>query len=221
MAAAELTQIYYSDYQKEACYTFARLYFNEKLTIHFENSIIERVVMASNADKVSVCSWRLREKFKYFIGPHREFTQEVLESDYDVLSLTKNSRFHNMLAAADKWHPGFKPAFERIMSGIGFNCPKEVKIPIYQNHFSAKREIYQDYVKRYLRPAMNFIENDPEVNKMAMMDSNYSKLDKRVTDNHESLMKQIGVPYYPLVPFLLERLFSVYIHNENINVSWL
>lgn len=214
-------QIYYDDVQESACYPFARLYFNEKVTIFFENSVIVPLVMYSKAEKVSVCSWKLRQKLKYYIGRRRELTQEVLESDYDVLSMTKNSKHHQMLAFADKSHPGFKSTFNRILSEIGINVPKEVSSPIYQNHFSAKTEIYQDYVKTYLKPAMDVMFNDPEINKMIMVDSNYTNLDRTSANRVDALKEQIGVGYYPLAPFLLERLFSVYVHNRKINVTWL
>jgi hypothetical protein len=35
------------------------------------------------------------------------------------------------------------------------------------------------------------------------------------------LMEKIGLPYYPLCPFILERLFSVYVQNKKIKVTWL
>ncbi len=219
--AAELIQIVYDDEQRKACYPFAQVYFNEGLTIFFENSIINEVVSTSKADKIAVCSWRLREKMKYYIGQPRELTQEILESDYDVLAMTKNTRHHQMLAAADKWHSGFKETMKKLTSMINVNLPNEVSIPIYQNHFSAKREIYRDYIKNYLNPAMAAMKNDSEMNKLAMADSNYSKLSKASPEVFKKLEEKLGVPYYPMATFILERLFSVYVHNNKIKVTHL
>lgn len=218
--AAQLTQIYYKDEQIKACYPFANLYFNEKLTIFFENTVIAQLVMASEAEKIAICSWRLKEKMKYYIGSPRELTPEVMNSDYQVLSFTKNTRHHQMLAAADKWHPNFKESLKKILDYFGISMPREVKTPIYQNHFSASRETYQDYVKRYLSPCMQAMSTDIELNKLAMIDSKYSTLTKDTT-LHEELERKIGIPYFPMAPFLLERLFSIYCHNENIKVTWL
>lgn len=214
-------QIYYRDEQREACFPFAKLHFNESLTIFFENSVIAELVMSSKSDKVSVCSWKLREKLRWNVGRCREITPELLESDYEVLSFTKQSPHHDMLAAADKWHPGFMYAFKKIVEGIGEKMPNKRVPPIYQNHFAAKRDIYQDYIATYLRPAMWLINNDAVINGFVMADSNYSQIDKKAAVKSDYLMDQIGVPYYPLAPFLLERLFSVYCYNKNINVSWL
>lgn len=219
--AAELTQIIYDDSQRTACYPFAKIHFNHSLTIFFENSIIVDVVSASKADKIAVCSWKLSEKMKWYIGRPRPITEELLNSEYDVLSFTKNTTHHTMLAAADKWHPGFNGTMSKILSEIGVKMPGEVKKPIYQNHFSASREIYRDYVRTYLKPAMEVMKNVPEINKLSMVDSNYSKLDKASPEKLKSLKEKIGIDYYPMAPFLLERLFSIYVYNKKINVAYL
>jgi hypothetical protein len=216
----EFYQIYFRDEQKSAIYPFAKPYFNERLTIFFENSVIKDLVLASEAEKIAVCSWKLREKFRYYIGKRRELTVEVLESDYDVLSFTKNTSQHTMLHAADKWHVGFRLTMKRILDEVGIKMPGEVRTPIYQNHFSARREIYQDYVKTYLSPCMEVMSNHPEIKEMVLVDSNYSSLNKAGA-TPEYLKEKIGVPFYPIAPFLLERLFSIYVFNEKINVTWL
>ncbi len=122
-----------------------------------------------------------------------------------------------MLANAQQNHVNFQPAFSKIISAIGKTCAFEIKNPIYQNHFMSRTDIYQKYVKEYLSPAMDVITNDKEINALAMLDSNYSKLTK--TDAG-FLKDKIGIDYYPMVPFLLERLFSVFCQNEKINVKY-
>lgn len=219
--AAILKQIYFEDWQKNTCYPFADLHYNEGLTIFFENSVIKDVVLATKSEKIAVCSWQLREKLKWYIGTPRELTLEVLASDYDVLTMTRNTKYHKMLSAAALWHPGFLKTFDKMLSTIGVTRPHEVRMPIYQNHFSARTEIYQDYVKEYLSPAMAAIMSDKELYELATVDSGYSKLKRDNIVTAEYLMKKIGMPYFPLAPFLLERLFSIYIHNKRINVTYL
>ncbi len=183
--------------------------------------MINELVMKSEAKSIGVCSWKLREKFKMNIGRPRELTQEVIETDYDVMSFTRNTEKHRMLAAAERWHVGFRPAIDKICQSIGKICPGEVKVPIYQNAFMAKTEIYKDYVKNWLSPAMEAMINDSELNKMVTADSGYTNLAKKDAADSERLQSLIGMPYYPLAPFLLERLFSIYVHNNKINVTWL
>lgn len=219
--ASELIQIIYKFEQKASCYPFARVYFNTGLTIFFENSIISKLVMESKEDKIAVCSWKLASKMRWNVCSPRPLTQEVLDTEYDVMSFTCNTKYHLMLASADKHHAGFKEAMTKVLGSIGQKMPGEVKSPIYQNHFSAKIGIYRDYVMNWLNPAMKVMEEDPEINKLIMADSNYSMLNKRDAISAEQLQEKIGVPYYPLAPFLLERLFSIYVHNNKIPVTYL
>jgi hypothetical protein len=214
--AAELVQIIYDDKQKVHCFPFSKLHYNESLTIYFENEIIARLVMASKADKIGVCSWKLKEKLRWYIGQRRELTQELLETDYEVMTFTKNTKYHKFYQAADAWHPGFLVAFDKIIAKIGVTRPWEIKIPIYQNAFSARTDIYRDYVTTYLKPAMEVMTNDPEINKIVMQDSKYSDLTNQSADHLEN---KIGIRYYPLAPFILERLFSTYVHNRRINCT--
>lgn len=217
--AARLIQICYKEEQRSACYPFAEIHFNNSLTVFFENSVIKERVLTSTHDKISVCSWKLKEKLRWYIGKPRELTQEVLESDYDVLSFTKNTDHHRMIDAANVWHKGFREIMTRVLHHCSIKMPHEVKVPIYQNHFSARLDIYQDYVNNYLRPCMWVMENEPEINRLVMQDSGYNKLAKKDAAIPDFLMDQIGVPYYPLIPFLLERLFSIYCHNKKIKVT--
>lgn len=216
--AAELIQIYYHESQLPQIYPCAKPYFNEGLTVFFENELIRKLVSESVAEKVGVCSWKLRSKMKYFIGQPRPITQEVLETNYDVLAFTKNTKGHHMFAAAEQWHPGFLKTFDKILSAIGVLRPGEIKIPIYQNSHCTKTEIYKDYVKRYLSPAMEVMENDEEIKKLCMMNSRYSDL---TNQSAEHLQKKIGINYYPMYPFILERLFSVYVQVNKIAVTHL
>lgn len=214
----ELYQIYYEEKQKESIFPFAVPYYNENLTHFFENSVIARLVLASGADRVAVCSWKLKEKLRQNVKRPRPLTKEVLDTDYEVLSFTGNTKYHQMLAAAENWHKGFREILSKILNFIGIPVPSEVKDPIYQNHFSACRSIYQDYVKTYLIPAMGVMDNVKEIYDLCWQDSNYSTL----TRGDSSFLKdKIGVPYYPMHPFILERLFSIYVHNKKIRVTWL
>jgi hypothetical protein len=214
--AAQLVQIYYDDAQLAQLYGFAVPYKNE-LDLFFENSVIAKVVPATKADKIGVCSWKLREKQRYYIGRPRPITEEVINGDYDVLSFTKNTKYHKMIANAEMNHVHFNPCFDKILLQIGKTRSLEVKDAIYQNHFMARKEIYQAYVDRWLIPAMEQIENDPVIHEMAMRDSNYSQLSQQ---SAQHLKDKIGIGYYPMIPFLLERLFSVFCQHERIKVTY-
>lgn len=215
----ELIQIYYDDAQLAELYTFARPHKNETLDIFFENSIIADLILNTSSEKIAICSWRLREKMNWQLKRPRELTQEIIDGDdYQVLSFTNNSQHHKMLAAAEIWHPGFRETMMLLLECIKKEMPFYVRDAIYQNHFAARREIYSDYVVGWLIPAMSAIMSVPELHERAMKNSNYADRGRKPP---EYLVEKIGVPYYPIAPFLLERLFSIYCSSNNIPISWL
>lgn len=219
--ASELTQIYYREEQKKEIYPFAIPYFNGSLTIFFENSVIADVVEASEAEKIGVCSWKLREKQRWNVGSYREITKDLIESDYKVLSFTKNSGYHRMLQAAEVWHEGFNESLKIILNKIGIAKPDEVDSPINNNHFMAEKSIFKDYVREYLRPAMAVMKDDQQCHELAMKDSGYLRLVRMNAATPDELVNKLGVNYYPMAPFLLERLFPIYCHNKKIKVTYI
>lgn len=214
-------QIIYKEEQAAECYPFAKTYFNDSLTEFFENSVISKLVMESEADRIAVCSWKLRRKMRWNVRMPRPLTEEVLKTDFQVMSFTGNTKYHQFLGAANAWHPGIIDILKKIMVHFGDPMPSEVKNPIYQNHFCATREVYQRYVFEYLSPAMILMNNNAELKEMCWKDSNYSNLAKKDSADSEYLRKRIGVPYYPLHAFVLERLFSIFCHNKKIPVTYL
>lgn len=214
----EFYQIYYKEDQKSILYPWSIPYFNDGLTVFFENSIIKELVSKSKADRISVCSHRLREKLRLNVFKTRTLTEDVLYSDYDVLSFTRNSRHHLMLAFAEVSHPGFKETTTKILDAVGFKMPTEVKNPIYQNHFIAKSEIYKEYISELLSPAMDVMINDKEINELCMKDSRYISLADRSGKN---IKKKLGIDYYPMFPFLLERFFSIWCDIRKIKIDYL
>lgn len=215
----ELYQVYYDDKQLPKLFTFAIPYKNEGLTIYFENDCIVKLVKATAAEKVGVCSWKLADKMRLRVGQRGLLTQKVLESEYDVLSLTRNSSKHQMLAMANAWHPGFMTTIKLLWEKLGYKMPGEAKQPIYQNHYVAKTEIYLDYVDNFLIPAMGLIETDEELNKLMLQPSGYGKLNRQA--DMRNVKAKLGMDDYPLSPFILERCPSLWVTMKRINVTYL
>lgn len=209
----EFYQIYYKPEHTNEIYPFAIPYFNESLTLFFENSIIADLVPKSNADKIAVCSWALNHKRAGMNTSNRQpLREEDLHLDYDVAAFTRNTGTHQMLEAMDNWHKGSKELLKKICNEIGVPFPKEVKYPIYQNAFCARREIYLDYVLNVLGPAMEVMET--KFKDECMQDSGYYKLKHPGEDYAQRIKKYLGLDYCPMYPFLLERLFSVWIGDK-------
>ena len=215
-------QVYFEDSQKDKIYPFAIPYKNETLTDYFENSIIADIVPKSQADLISVCSWRLKQKrgdssTPMVLNGELSLTKEkIISSDFDVAVLTPRSHCHQPLAMASIWHgkawDDAFAVFRDFLSSIGIKVKQEPKA-IYENHFIAKKEIYQDYVKSCLIPAIHFCDNNP----IFKENSGYINRKKDMNEVINYQMRS-GRKDWPIAPFILERLFSIWIFGKGFKV---
>jgi hypothetical protein len=193
-------QIYYDEKQKSKLLHFTVPYYNEGLTIFFENSCIEKLVSECKEEKIGVLSWKLSEKMR------RHQLQQLIttmDTDYNVLALKKFSQRHCMLAMANVWHPSFMKTIKLLWQKLGLDMPSEAKYPIYNNHFIAKTEIYKDYVDNFLSPAMELTLADEEMNNLMTQPSGYSKLNRHADTRR--VKEKLGMDDYPLSTYILER----------------
>lgn len=214
-------QIYFREEHKKELFPFATPFPNSILSPFFENPIISTLVKNTTADKIAVCSWSLRKKMTIRIPPRRELTPEVLQEDFDVMSFTKNAVDHDMIGALEGWHKGSTEILKLIFENLGLPFTRKPKFPIYQNAFCAKSEIYKQYVKEFLDPAMELMSTNERIKVLCWQDSGYTRTTLNETVDLKRIKELLGVPYYPLHPFLLERCFSLWIDNKNLKIVWL
>lgn len=222
-------QIIFKEEQRSSCYPFAKVYFNETLTDAFENEVISKLVPDSNADYIGVASWRLKQKRNDSSTPqvlnHKlELTEEkILSSDFDVAILTPRRSTFKPLDMAANWHgKAWKEAFGVFKTGfldpMGIRLPnleagEDLKHAIHENHFIAGQEIYQTYVRTVLRPAIDFTSGRD----VFKMDSGYIDKKRNLQEVKEYQTKS-GRRDWPMMPFILERLFSIWINDKNFKV---
>lgn len=216
---SELFQIWYSPNQLTKLYPFAIPYYNEGLTIFFENEVIKKLVSETRMDKIGVTSWKLQDKMRIRVGMRGSLTPEVINSDYQVLSLTKNSSRHQMLAMANVWHAGFMPTIRLLWEKLGYKIPGEARQPVYQNHWIGEATIYKKYVSEFLAPAMNLIETDEQLRELMLQPSGYGRLSRSADLKH--VKEKLNMSDYPLCPFILERCPSLWFDINNIKVTYL
>lgn len=221
-------QICYQDEQEKECYPCAQIYRNRALTGYFENSIIQELVPKSSSRLIGVASWRLRKKRQDgwtpmlcgFAGKADDLsTEKILKQDADIMVLTPRSHTHKMLANAEMWHGGPQHAYAwqhaiKEMQKI-IKVPVEVTTPIYENHFIARKEIYHDYITTCLNPVIEYM-SDKDV---FLSDSGYAtKKAKTQPQEVERYRQETGRTDYPIAPFILERLFSIWIEGKQFKI---
>ena len=212
-ASLDLYQIYYADEQIGKLYDFAIPYKNEKLTYYFENDVIALLVPESNADLIGVVSWRLAQKRgDMFRLTDKSLTKEkILSADFDIAVLTPRSPNHKMLQMACAWHKeSWDIAFNELKKFI--KVPREVTNAIYENHFIARKEIYHAYINDCLRPVMSYMSDKD----CFFLDAGYAK---RKTEREVRAYRDLtGRNDWPIAPFILERLFSIWIEGKGFKV---
>lgn len=213
MRTLDFFQIYYREEQKEHLYPFAIPHFNDTVTDYFENSIIADLVPKSNADLISVCSWRLKAKRGDNIRIKKNHLElnDILQSEFDIAVLTPRSPTHRALAMAAHWHgPSFNEALNCLRDFI--RVPVELTTPIYENHFIATREIYHRYVNECLIPAMEYVGN----HEIFTVSADYAK--RKSPEEVKMYREKTGRVDWPLTPFILERLFSIWIEKKGFKI---
>ena len=222
-------QIIFKEEQRGHCYPFAKVHFNEKLTDYFENDVIARLVPESNADYISVCSWRLKQKRGESSTPlalkhDLELSEEkILSKDFDVAILTPRRANFRPLDMASNWHgrtwdQAFKVFADGFLNPMGVILPNivkgyDLKHTIHENHFIARGGIYKMYVEYCLKPAITFMDS----REIFRSDSGYVNK-KRDLKEVKEYQEKSGRQDWPIGVFILERLFSIWIDNKNFNV---
>lgn len=207
----DFNQIYYNDDHLAYLYPFAIPYHNSTLTDYFENSVICDIVPKNTSKRISVCSWRLSQKRGISHRIKKELNRDDLIDDYDVAILTPRSPNHKPLLMARNYHGvAWDNAFTEIKKII--KVPQEVRYAIYENHFVAGRDIYQSYVNELLIPVIGYMR-DRDV---FFADSGYAQ--KKPKEEVKAYREKTGRKDWPIAPFILERLFSIYIDDKNLKV---
>jgi hypothetical protein len=215
--AAERTlnfyQIYYDDSQLAELYPFAIPYKNETLHTSFENSVIQTLVPQSTADLISVCSWRLRQKREdmWVLKDKGLSYEKITKEDYDVAVLTPRSPSHKPLHMASMWHgKAWDDAISDLRSFI--KIPRELSKAIYENHFIATRSVYHAYVADCLSPVMEYCRT----REVYYADSGYAR--RKTPEERDRYYHTTGRRDWPIMPFILERLFSIWIHGKQLKI---
>lgn len=219
----KLWQIYFKDEQLTHLYPFSTPHKNITLTPFFENACIAELVPKSDCDIISVCSWALRHKrnsgaaeviLKNTYGSTDLKEESILNCDADVMIFTPVNH-RDILGKMIQWHGlAMSEAVKEFSKFMKF--PETVENAIYENHFAAKREVYHSYVETCLSPALEFI-GEKEVFKAP---SGYRAKKERLGGGQEAreALRILGLTDYPIAPFILERLFSVWIDKQKLKV---
>lgn len=208
-------QIYFDDHSRKLVNPLSFPVYNKTLSVYFENDILVNMIGRLVDSKINFYPNDLTGCLSY------NYESKNLPLDFEALKHT-DANFvvlpgclvrHNVLHQAKVEHGLlFEMFFKTIVKAAGLYVDDfNMEVGIYQNGVLATIDIWEEYTNDYLRPVYNYMKNtDVEsIQKFLDLDSNYQgKLSK------EKLIEISGHPYYTMHTFILERLWSLYYHQN-------
>ena len=219
-------QVYFDDKSKESLEPEYIPYLNNPATIFLESKVMCDLI-AKGAHKKSeyfgVVSHKLRKKVhgskmwgrtianqsRRQFSP-KEFETYLRVSGADIGSYCTHPP-HAVFPFAERYHKGICAAVALLMKKLNYKIWYDTKSRsvIYFNYFLARPNIYEDFVNTLLRPAIEIMSKDPQVRTLCKVNSRYK------FPIPEDLAKQTGYDYWPLHPFITERLINLYLIKNN------
>lgn len=194
-------------------------YFNTfKTKLHrFESNPVIDIVDSRLGDMglsemLGILSWRFTEKTG--ITKTKLYTHlGSLPESVDVVNCSPLLPAKiNFMDWSDEGHIGIKAMIQSCCDHVGMPYNNNCQHVIYANHFIAKKYIYDDYVQYVLKPCLELLEGDmwEQVNKPA----GYTR-----AMDAEKLKKFTGLDFYNYVPFIMERMFMLYVDYTKPNIT--
>ncbi len=119
----------------------------------------------------------------------------------------------NLMRQANRVHPGFEPHFRKMADAIGIHTiHSEYEFPMFFNYWLMRSEVAEQYVNEALVPAMDYLITVKEL---------YAGTRYRFMKLPTHLRGKWGSDYFPMHPFLLERLPTVWLKHRGIVTSTL
>jgi hypothetical protein len=223
-------QIYFNEESKKNCYQWSSHYYNNPdnrfdMAI-FENRVILELIENNDFDDNDYIAI-LSHKFKALrntnpilknslVFNEASIEQFIKETGADVISFFGTNKTKNILLQSQHNHAKtpFIQALDLVFkkANIDFDVlhPQAHRFYIMRNAFIARNEIYKRYVSEMLRPCVDAMrdESDTELQNLLFHSANYSLEAMRFRQNPK--LKQFFT-HYPLHPFLLERLPSIWL----------
>jgi hypothetical protein len=115
-----------------------------------------------------------------------------------------------LVATAETWHPGFSEAWKKLWnSDLSVTMDHHIR-SFYCNYWATRPSKMEEYC-RVVRGLKTRIDNEPDLKDSLWKDSSYGSRGSEIAKiSPEKCISLWGVPYYPLLPFVFERLPCFY-----------
>lgn len=210
-------QIWYDDQTRKMCSDYFTPFHNPELTPFFENQVIYDLCSQGRhleSEWFGVLSPVFFSK-AWRGGVRPTYMRERMSAETDLVSF-HYSRNPNIILQGHSHHAkskgNFKDIVQRVlrMSGIDWDVHNPLRFPVLMNYVVARDWVWDRYFNEMLEPCMDVMRDATgELKELIWQDAEYGKGRTQTMRRH--LQATLGVPYYPMHTFILERLWSVWL----------
>ena len=183
----------------------------EQKSWRFEyNPIIDIVSKITNEEEyLGVFSWKFSTKTGFTKSILYKSLNHYNYKEYDFINLSKSywRNTSEYLNFSYKHHPKLEKLLKKVLVHLGKDIKGDKNNYTYSNFFMMKGVQWKDYVENWVKPALEFMENDQEYFENAIYTTELSS---------EKLKELTGLDYYTYHTFVLERLIIFYTNNKNL-----
>ena len=132
--------------------------------------------------------------------------------DYDLINVGKSywKDTREFLQFSYKYHPKLQELLKKVLVHLNKDIYPDDDNYTYSNFFIMKADLWKDYVENWIKPALDFMENDPE----------YFEDAKYITGLPTNKLKELtGLDHYTYHTFVLERLILYFIADKKLKVK--
>lgn len=200
-----------SEYEK---YDNSKIRTLEQKSWRFEyNPIIDIVDnLSQDTEYLGIFSYKFSAKTGLSKKLLNKMLSDINYKNYDFLNLSRNywQDTDTYLNFGYKYHPKLEVLLKRLLKHLNIEYKYNKDTNCYSNFFIMKSDLWEDYVDNWVKPALEFMENDPE----------YFE-DPRYVDGlkPEKLKELTGLDHYTYHTFVLERLILFFINNKRLTVK--
>ena len=183
----------------------------EQKSWRFEyNPIIDIVSKITNEEEyLGVFSLKFSSKTGFTKSILYKSLNHYNYKEYDFINLSKSywRNTSEYLNFSYKHHPKLEKLIKKVLIHLGKDIKGDRNNYAYSNFFMMKGVQWKDYVENWVKPALEFMENDQEYFENAIYTTELSS---------EKLKELTGLDYYTYHTFVLERLIIFYTNNKNL-----
>lgn len=186
----------------------------EQKSYLFEYNPIINIVSNSPQDieYLGIFSWKFPQKTGFSKNILYKSLNHYKYKDYDFLNLAKSywKDTPEYLHFSYKHHPKLQELLKKLLVHLGKDIYPDRNNYTYSNFFLMKTNLWKDYVENWIKPAIEFMENDPE----------YFEDAKYITGLPTNKLQELtGLDYYPYQTFVLERLILYFMADKKLKVK--